>query len=112
MNTRCLRYTVSGQAKALSIPPGEYAGNGETQRKRPGKKRDTLLYYIGEIYRGEGKGGLLRKGGKGDAEGRGIYREREEKGHFGEEKGMFRGRERDVSGRKIAEGIGIGREIN
>ena len=27
MNTRCLRYTVSGQAKALSIPPGEYAGN-------------------------------------------------------------------------------------
>ena len=23
---------VSGQAKALSIPPGEYAGNGETQR--------------------------------------------------------------------------------
>jgi len=32
MNTRCLRYTASGQAKALSIPPGEYAGNGETQR--------------------------------------------------------------------------------
>ena len=32
MNTRCLRYTVSGQAKALSIPPGEYAVNGETQR--------------------------------------------------------------------------------
>lgn len=32
VNTRCLRYTVSGQAKALSIPPGEYAGNGETQR--------------------------------------------------------------------------------
>lgn len=50
----------------------------------------------------------MRKGGKGDAEGRGIYREREEKGHFGEEKGMFRGRERGVSGRKIAEGIGIG----
>ena len=55
---------------------------------------------------------MLRKGGKGDAEGRRIYREREEKGHFGEEKGMFRGRERGVSGRKIAEGIGIGREIN
>ena len=55
---------------------------------------------------------MLRKGGKGDAEGRGIYREREEKGHFGEEKGMFRGRERGVSGRKDAEGIGIGREIN
>ena len=30
MNTRCLRYTVSGQAKALSIPPGEYAGSGES----------------------------------------------------------------------------------
>ena len=45
------------------------------------KKRDTLLYYIWGIYRGEGKGRLLRKGGKGDAEGRGIYREREEKGH-------------------------------
>ena len=29
---RCWRYIVSGQAKALSIPPGEYAGNGETQR--------------------------------------------------------------------------------
>ena len=26
------------------------------------KKRDTLLYYIGEIYRGEGKGDLPRKG--------------------------------------------------
>ena len=23
---------ISDQAKALSIPPGEYAGNGETQR--------------------------------------------------------------------------------
>ena len=61
-------------------------GEGKEERKR-----DTLLYYIEEIYRGEGKGGLLRKGGKGDAEGRGIYREKEEKGHFGEEKGMFRG---------------------
>ena len=37
----------------------------------------TLLYYIGGIYRGEEKGGLLRKGGKG----------------------AFRGRERDVSGK-------------
>ena len=82
-------------------------GEGKEERKS-----DTLLYYIGGIYRGEEKGGLLRKGGKGDAEGRRIYREREEKGHFGEEKGMFRGRERGVSGRKIAEGIGIGREIN
>ena len=32
MCIRDRRYTVSGQAKALSIPPGEYAGNGETQR--------------------------------------------------------------------------------
>ena len=78
----------------------------------------TLLYYIGRIYRGEEKGGLLRKGGKGDAEGeftekgrkRGISGKR--KGCFGEGKGAFRGRERGVSGRKIAEGIGIGREIN
>ncbi len=31
-DARCLRYTVSGQEKSLSIPPGEYAGNGETQR--------------------------------------------------------------------------------
>ncbi|UVP19007.1 hypothetical protein NXX07_16650 [Bacteroides fragilis] len=75
------------------------------------EKGHIIILYRGNLS-GEGKGGLLRKGGKGDAEGRGIYREREEKGHFGEEKGMFRGRERDVSGRKIAEGIGIGREIN
>ena len=27
-----LAFMVSGLAKALSIPPGEYAGNGETQR--------------------------------------------------------------------------------
>ncbi len=53
-------------------------GEGKEERKR-----DTLLYYIGEIYRGEGKGDLPRKGG-----------------------------ERDVSRKKIAEGIGIGREIN
>ena len=43
---------------------------------------------------------MLRKGGKGDAEGRGIYREREEKGHFGEEKGMFRRRKRGISGKR------------
>ena len=47
-------------------------GEGKEERKR-----DTLLYYIGGIYRGEEKGGLLRKGGKG----------------------AFRGRERDVSGK-------------
>ena len=32
-------------------------GEGKEERKR-----DTLLYYIGEIYRGEGKGYLPRKG--------------------------------------------------
>ena len=32
------------------------------ERERPGKERYTLLYYIGEIYRGEGKGDLPRKG--------------------------------------------------
>ena len=33
------------------------------------KKRDTLLYYIGEIYRGEGKGEVFA-GGKGMFRGR------------------------------------------
>ena len=32
MDARYSLEWVSGQAKALSIPPGEYAGNGETQR--------------------------------------------------------------------------------
>ena len=32
-------------------------GEGKEERKR-----DTLLYYIEEIYRGEGKGYLPRKG--------------------------------------------------
>jgi len=32
-------------------------GEGKEERKR-----DTLLYYIGEIYRGEEKGDLPRKG--------------------------------------------------
>ena len=50
----------------------------------------TLLYYRGEIYRGEGKGDLPRKGGERD----------------------ISGRKRDVSRKKIAEGIGIWREIN
>ena len=37
-------------------------GEGKEERKR-----DTLLYYIEEIYRREGKGDLPRKGeGKGD----------------------------------------------
>jgi hypothetical protein len=60
-------------------------GEGKEERKR-----DTLLYYIGEIYRGEGKGHLPRKGGERD----------------------ISGRKRDVSRKKIAEGIGIWREIN
>ena len=28
----CGLFWLRGQAKALSVPPGEYAGNGETQR--------------------------------------------------------------------------------
>ncbi|MGK4055705.1 hypothetical protein AB0Y79_18265 [Bacteroides fragilis] len=60
-------------------------GEGKEERKR-----DTLLYYIGGIYRGEEKGGLPRKGGERD----------------------ISGRKRDVSRKKIAEGIGIWREIN
>ncbi|MCS2355945.1 hypothetical protein [Bacteroides fragilis] len=60
-------------------------GEGKEERKR-----DTLLYYIGEIYRGEGKEDWMRKGGERD----------------------ISGRKRDVSRKKIAEGIGIWREIN
>ena len=60
-------------------------GEGKEERKS-----DTLLYYIGEIYRGEGKGHLPRTGGERD----------------------ISGRKRDVSRKKIAEGIGIWREIN
>ncbi|EXY45389.1 hypothetical protein M119_3445 [Bacteroides fragilis str. 3783N1-6] len=47
-------------------------GEGKEERKR-----DTLLYYIGEIYRGEGKGDLPRKGeGEVFAEGKGMFRGR------------------------------------
>ena len=37
-----------------------------------------MLYYIGEIYRGEGKEDWMRKGGVFAEKGKG-------KGHFGEE---------------------------
>ena len=47
-------------------------GEGKEERKR-----DTLLYYIGEIYRGEGKGDLPRMGeGEVFAEGKGMFRGR------------------------------------
>lgn len=47
-------------------------GEGKEERKR-----DTLLYYIGEIYRGEGKGDLPRKGeGEVFAGGKGMFRGR------------------------------------
>ena len=36
MDARSAAIRRWGQAKALSIPPGEYAGNGETQRNRRG----------------------------------------------------------------------------
>ena len=59
---------------------------------------------------------MLRKGGKGDAEGRGIYREREEKGHFGEEnRGGNWDRERDkLKSRRRIEGrwTGIERKLS
>ncbi|MCZ2708629.1 hypothetical protein, partial [Bacteroides fragilis] len=60
----------------------------------------------------EREGKEMQKGGEFTENGRkrGISEKR--KGGFGEGKGAFRGRERGVSGRKIAEGIGIGREIN
>ncbi|MFK2224411.1 hypothetical protein ACIXJR_15985 [Bacteroides fragilis] len=75
------------------------------------EKGHIIILYRGNLS-GRGKRGIVAKGRERRCRREGIYREREEKGHFGEEKGMFRGRERDVSGRKIAEGIGIGREIN
>ncbi|MFK2075181.1 hypothetical protein ACIXIS_22895, partial [Bacteroides fragilis] len=59
------------------------------------EKGHIIILYRGNLS-GRGKGGLLRKGGKGDAEGRGIYREREEKGHFGEEKGMVSGKGKET----------------
>ena len=47
MDTRCWRYTVSGLAKALSIPPGEYAGNGPeiewNDNKLYGRQRGVSL---------------------------------------------------------------------
>ena len=68
------------------------------KRESSGKERDTLLYYIGEIYRGEGKEDWMRKGGVFAEKGKG-------KGHFGEEKGCFeeenRGRNWDLEGDKL-----------
>ena len=44
----------------------------------------TLLYYIGRIYRGEEKGGLLRKGGKGMFRGgKGMFRGRKSRKELG-----------------------------
>ena len=47
MDTRCWRYIVSGQVKTLSIPPGEYAGNGETQRncRGPAQAEEHVVYF-------------------------------------------------------------------
>ena len=53
------------------------------------KKRDTLLYYRGNLSE-RGKRGFAEKGGR-----RSVC-----------------GRKRDVSRKNIAEGIGVGREIN
>ena len=36
---------VSGLAKALSIPPGEYAGNGETQRNCGGPHKRRNMWF-------------------------------------------------------------------
>ncbi|MCS2969254.1 hypothetical protein NXW91_00765 [Bacteroides fragilis] len=60
-------------------------GEGKEERKS-----DTLLYYIGGIYRGRGKRVFAEKGRRRSVSGR----------------------KRDVSRKKIAEGIGIWREIN
>ena len=47
MDARCWANWFSGQAKALSIPPGEYAGNGETQRNRrgPAQAEAHVVYF-------------------------------------------------------------------
>ncbi|WP_288778065.1 hypothetical protein, partial [uncultured Bacteroides sp.] len=68
----------------------EGSDNRSGKREKPEKEMYTLLYYIGGIYRGEGKGYLPKKGGERD----------------------ISGRKRDVLRKKIAEGIGIWREIN
>ncbi len=57
MITSCLRYTVSGTAKALSDPPGEYAGNGETtlpgfERIRTEVETPFLAIAVCEVLHG------------------------------------------------------------
>lgn len=54
-------------------------GEGKEERKR-----DTLLYYIGEIYRGEGKGYLPKKGeGEVFRGGKGMFRGRKSRKELG-----------------------------
>ena len=48
------------------------------------RKSDTLLYYIGEIYRGEGKGYLPKKGeGEVFRGGKGMFRGRKSRKELG-----------------------------
>ena len=63
-----------------------------------------IILYRGNLS-GRGKRGIVAKGRE-----RRCRREGNLPRKGGQ--GAFRRRERDVSGRKIAEGIGIGREIN
>ena len=67
-------------------------------------KGHIIILYRGNLS-GRGKRGIVAKGRE-----RRCRREGNLPRKGG--KGAFRRRERDVSGRKIAEGIGIGREIN
>ena len=54
-------------------------GEGKEERKS-----DTLLYYIGEIYRGEGKGYLPKKGeGEVFRGGKGMFRGRKSRKELG-----------------------------
>ena len=54
-------------------------GEGKEERKS-----DTLLYYIGEIYRGEGKGDLPKKGeGEVFRGGKGMFRGRKSRKELG-----------------------------
>ncbi|MFK2321953.1 hypothetical protein ACIXO5_18165 [Bacteroides fragilis] len=82
------------------------------EKEKAGEEKvHIIILYRGNLS-GRGKRGIVAKGRERRCRREGNLPRKGGKGHFGEEKGMFRGRERGVSGRKIAEGIGIGREIN
>ena len=46
MNTRCLRYNVSGQAKALSIPPGDRITSYNVCYTKLLRDLNNLLHFL------------------------------------------------------------------